>query len=449
MIVRFPLKTQFIAGFVIIFCGAGIFSTFVLTKMGTLSELNADMYRHPYTVSNAVRDVNIGIISLHRHMKDVALAETNAQMETAIQLVNSDEERIFTQMETIRERFLGGTQLIDEATQSIRDWVVIRNEVIRLMRNKEKQKAAAITKGKGAMHVQLIEKRMRALLNFANIKAIEFSNKSKQTAKSILNTTLFLLILLFLTGLAIAYLMYRSISTQLTALINAARAIGKGDYLTPMPDLGKNELGELAEEFDRMRISVLNSTTEILAARDSAEKADLAKSRFLSNMSHELRTPMHAILSFANLSLKRVEDSKTKRYIGNISSSGTRLLGLLDDLLDLAKLETGNLIPNFVDQDLTSLVHDCINQIESLCLDKGLSIEFETAKSQTCAYDGKLMGQVITNILANAVRYPPIHGLYRYRTNPRTIWICGAYCIGGESSLWLYHRDHDVNGGPC
>lgn len=410
MVSRFTIKTQFIAGFFLVFFITGLFAAFVLSRMQTLSNLNDDIYQHPYAVSNAVRDVNIRIISMHRHMKDAAIANTVVEREAALNRVDLDEAEISNKFGIIRERFLGGKRLIDETVAAIQDWGIIRTEVIELLRNGHKLQAIEITKHKGATQVQVIESRVLNLLKFANTKADEFANKSKEAAQSILDTTLTLMFLFFLTGLLVAFIIYRGLSRQVSALVNAAKSMGEGDYRTPMPDLGNNEHGDLAKEFDHMRISILRSTTEILDARDVAEQANRAKSHFLSNMSHELRTPMHAILSFSKLSLKRVEDEKTRQYIDNIISSGTRLMGLLDDLLDLSKLETGKMEPEFINQDITALIQEQIGEFESILSSNSLLIKTEMEAPVYCSFDRKLMEQVISNILSNAIRYSPPGG---------------------------------------
>jgi len=101
---------------------------------------------------------------------------------------------------------------------------------------------------------------------------------------------------------------------------------------------------ELKRHKDNLEDIVHEKTKDLVLAKEAAEMANRSKSDFLANMSHELRTPMHAILSFAKFGLikyNKVDREKLKGYFENISQSGTRLLSLLNALLDLAKLETG------------------------------------------------------------------------------------------------------------
>jgi two-component system CheB/CheR fusion protein len=152
-------------------------------------------------------------------------------------------------------------------------------------------------------------------------------------------------------------------------------------------------------------------TRELEYAKNKAENADNAKSQFLANMSHELRTPMHAILSFSNLALKKEDDPKIQRYLQNIRTSGIRLTGLLDDLLDLSKLESGAMNLNLHLQDLTTLVQHAISEVSSLLDDKSISIKMNTQQHFDALMDHKLMTQVVVNLLSNAIKFSPLNSI--------------------------------------
>lgn len=138
-----------------------------------------------------------------------------------------------------------------------------------------------------------------------------------------------------------------------------------------------------------------------------AEQANRAKSQFLANMSHELRTPMHAILSFSRLGLKHASSSETKRYFENIRSSGIRLTNLLNDLLDLSKLEAGKISLHFHEQDIVSLLRQAENEIHSLLQAENITIEVHAPQKVVCLVDQQLMIQVFVNLFSNAIKFSP------------------------------------------
>ena len=126
---------------------------------------------------------------------------------------------------------------------------------------------------------------------------------------------------------------------------------------------------ELRRHRDNLQLLVEERTYELTLAMEAAERANRAKSEFLANMSHELRTPMHAILSFARLGTERAGSApadKLQQYFTRVEQSGERLLTLLDDLLDLSKLEAGKMRYDMADADVAALVRGAVEEYAEL-----------------------------------------------------------------------------------
>ena len=141
-----------------------------------------------------------------------------------------------------------------------------------------------------------------------------------------------------------------------------------------------------------------------------AEASDRAKSQFLANMSHELRTPMHVILSFAELGRGKASNAKPEqleRYFENIHTSGERLLRLLNDLLDLSKLEAGRMELRLQPQRLDRLAREMIEEIAPLAEEKGIQLELVEGSTREAHCDAERMLQVLRNLVGNAIKFSP------------------------------------------
>ena len=173
----------------------------------------------------------------------------------------------------------------------------------------------------------------------------------------------------------------------------------------------------------RISMTWQEKTNKMLkAAADEATRADEAKSRFLAQMSHEIRTPINAVLGMDEMILRESDEDEVRGYAMDIQSAGHSLLSIINDILDLSKIESGKLSIVTVDYELAGMLRDLINLIGFRAKDKGLDFKVEVDKDLPSFMHGDdvRIKQVITNILTNAVKY----------TERGTIW----FRVSGEKA---------------
>ena len=161
----------------------------------------------------------------------------------------------------------------------------------------------------------------------------------------------------------------------------------------------------IANEIER-----LNSNKKLKIAKDIAEQAYQAKTEFLSNMSHELRTPLHAIINYSEFGLKKknLSPEKLLKYFSAINKSGSRLLHLVNNLLDLGKMESGKLELSLSNEDITTIFNASITELQFSIEAKQIEIDLQTSLStNSLLCDKILIHQLLINILSNAIKFSP------------------------------------------
>lgn len=238
-----------------------------------------------------------------------------------------------------------------------------------------------------------------------------------------------LLVLLF--SLAVSYFLARRfqqfLTTPIMRLVDVMHQVAKDDnYSVRATKVADDELGvlndgfnamldrvehasrELQQSHDELEERVAQRTSELLVAKNSAETANRAKSVFLASMSHELRTPLNAVLGFSQL--MRTDPSLSEGHKENldiINRSGAHLLGLINDVLEMSRIEAGQVAKNETDFDLWGSLETIREMMRSRATAKGLRFVLERDPSlpRYVRTDERKLKQIIINLAGNAIKF--------------------------------------------
>lgn len=209
------------------------------------------------------------------------------------------------------------------------------------------------------------------------------------------------------------YILNHNLFNRIEYFSEAMRKLSKGEQIAPVEVSDSNEFARLTRELRRV-IAYNEERTrikeELEIAIKRAEVANTAKSDFLANMSHELRTPLNAIIGFSEiLSSKELDGysrNKTREYAKDIHDSGRHLLSIINDILDLSKVEAGKMRFAEGDVDLIETAEASIRLITNQANAKDISVTLNTEGELPLIHgDERMVQQIMTNLLSNAVKF--------------------------------------------
>ena len=239
------------------------------------------------------------------------------------------------------------------------------------------------------------------------------------------NKTIILCLLALVVATWLGSITSRLISKPILDISEASQAIAQGKLEQKLEVKNINELrslstsfnqmaAQLKDSFEKLEVRVEERTAELKIAKEEAELANHAKSDFLANMSHELRTPLNAILGFTQLMRRNKSlDKEQQENLAIINRSGEHLLGLINDVLEMSKIEAGRSSLNLSIFDLYSLLDTIEDMFQLRAESKGLQLIFERTPDlpQYIQADDKKLRQVLINLLGNSIKFTQEGGL--------------------------------------
>jgi signal transduction histidine kinase/DNA-binding response OmpR family regulator len=269
------------------------------------------------------------------------------------------------------------------------------------------------------------------------------------SAGRLLRASVFVSTIIFLLALSLGLLLARSVVQPIRALSKATNALAAGDFEARAPIDTSDEIGRLASSFNQMAAAmkaargdleaqVRKRTLDLQRANEElqtqkqeliaqgremsaqqqelelknreVERANRLKSEFLSNMSHELRTPLNAIIGFSELLEQETVNQLQPQYVAyirDVLASGRHLLSLINDVLDLSKIEAGQMVLAPEDVDPERAVAEACAIIQAPARRKRIAIRTDVTTMRSMVADSGKLRQILLNLLSNAVKFSP------------------------------------------
>ncbi len=239
---------------------------------------------------------------------------------------------------------------------------------------------------------------------------VELSNLNTFQTQT-LNNTIIIFVLLTLLTVILIYLAIRQLAINpISYLRSSAQKMVEGDYDQRITLTGQDEVGQLASTFNVMVNAIQERELSLKEARIDAERANQVKSAFLASMSHELRTPLNAIINFSSFvadgDVGPVNEDQAD-ILGDVVRSAKHLLNLINDVLDMSKIEAGSLQLFIVDNlNVNDIANNILSTARTLLADKEVEVKIELDETiPPISGDKQRITQVLLNLVSNACKF--------------------------------------------
>ena len=208
-------------------------------------------------------------------------------------------------------------------------------------------------------------------------------------------------------------IMANNLTSQVRAFAQITAAATDGDFSRFVTVEASGEMDSLKTKINQMVYSLRDSIQKNTAAREAAELANRSKSEFLANMSHEIRTPMNGIIGMTSLTLETVLSRTQRENLVTVSTLASNLLAIIDDILDISKIEAGRMNIEEIPFSLRGIVFSVLKTLSVRAAQKKLNLVYEVAPEvpDPLIGDALRLKQIITNLIGNAVKFTESGGI--------------------------------------
>ena len=402
---RRSIRTKIFAGFCAMGVLTGGLGAFGIYSIAGAGRIVVDTYDYPLMAINFARAASVDFSRMYAELLRSGHAATGAEQTRA-------------KMEELQETFFDDLKIAEERATHPRAAGVIQDIKTSIAKWDARWRTGLA--GGAQDDLERLSDEIIGKFDLLIELTAEQSFIARQRAVSAIGTARSLGIaaatLALLLSFALAVLLARQILRPLSAAAAVADRIAAGELQTPIPRAGADETGVLLHSMSVMQENIRDMMLREAAARDRAEQdkeraeiASRAKSDFLASMSHELRTPLNSILGFAQLlefNAKQRLSPRQERHVAQIKNSGKHLLSLIDEVLDLGKIEAGNVKLSIERVPLATLLEQVRSTLQPIAAAAGVRFSVEPCNDRLAVRaDSRRLLQVLINLGGNAIKY--------------------------------------------